>query len=431
MNENLDLSIELAGIKLKNPMVVASSPLTAELYRLKEAEKYGAAAASTKLAFIKQPFEGRMQLYSEPGHCLIVPIDKRLNIEEAVKLIRAAKKETGLVLLANMTHAAGHLEGWKQLATNLEEAGADMIELNFVCPNIEFTAQQLGAVVTETELHGASISMNPRVSGRITKVVKESVHVPVVCKLNPEAPDITATAKSCEDSGADAIAIGGNYSSLPGVDIYNHGRPLYPSLDKVSFGALCGPCVKNLSYAVVAKLYKKLKIPIIGGGGIMNWRDVVEMMMWGATAVSMCTAIMWYGFETVKYTLNGLKKFMEKQGYESPKDFIGCSTKYITTSDKLAVYPEVQDIKLADYPTAEYLQSIKGQEIMFHPAMAMVDKEKCNGCKICLKPGHCEAIEMKNKKAVVNRELCVGCGVCQSLCPQGAIIIERIDLSKE
>lgn len=425
---NLKLSLELAGIDIKNPIVIASSPLTATVYRLKKAAEYGAAAASTKLAFIRQPFEGRLQLYSEPGQCLIVPIDKRLNIDEAAKLIRESKKETDLVLLANITHTAGHLEGWKQLATTLAEA--DMIELNFVCPNIEFTAQQLGIEVIETEIHGASISTSPQIAGRITKVVKESVDIPVVCKLNPDVADIASTAKSCENAGADAIAIGGNYASLPGIDIYNHGRPLYPSLDKTSFGAFCGPCVKNLSYTVVAKLYSKLRIPIIGGGGITNWRDVVEMMMWGATAVAICTAIMWYGFETVKHILSGLEKFMQRQGYKSPEDFIGCATEYITTSEKLAVYPEVKNIKLADYPTAEYLRSTKGQEVAFHPASAVVNEETCNGCGICAKPGHCEAIEIIDKKAVVNRELCLGCGVCESLCPRDAITIKRIELPR-
>ena len=400
---NIRLSIEIGGIELKNPIIIASSPLTATVYRLKRAAEHGAAAASTKLAFIKQPFEGRLQLYSEPGSCLIVPIDKRLNIDEAVKLIKETKKETDLVLLANITHTAGHLEGWKKLATTLEEAGTDMIELNFVCPNIEFTAHRLGMKVIETELHGASISTSPRIAGRITEEVKKSIDVPIICKLNPDVADVVSTAKSCENAGADAIAIGGNYQSLPGVDIYNKGRPLYPSLDKVSFGALCGPCVKNLSYAVIARLYKNLKIPIIGGGGIMNWRDTVEMMMWGATAIAICTAIMWYGFEVVSHIINGLKKFMEKQGFESPKDFIGFSTEYITTSDKLAVYPEVKNIKLLDYPTEEYLRTTKGQKITFYPAIAIIDEEKCNGCGICEKPGHCEAIKIINKKAVVNR----------------------------
>jgi len=119
---------------------------------------------------------------------------------------------------------------------------------------------------------------------------------------------------------------------------------------------------------------------------------------------------------------------MEKQGYAGPRDFIGCSTEYIAPSNELAVYPEVKGIKLLDYPTEEYLKSVKGKEITFHPATAIVDEEKCNGCGICEKPGHCEAIKIINKKAVVNHELCLGCGVCQSLCPRNAITIKRIEL---
>lgn len=426
----MGLDIDLAGVELKNPIIVASSPLTATTYRLRKAAEHGAAGASMKLTFMEQPFEGRLQLYSEPGHCLIVPIDKRLNLDESVKLIEESKKETDLVLLSNVTHAAGHIEGWKRLATTLEEAGTDLLELNFVCPNIELTTQRLGMDVVEAELHGASISMSPRVAGRITKAVKESVGIPVVCKLNPDVADVVSTAKYCEDAGADAIAIGGNYQSLPGVDIYNNGRPLYPSLDKVSFGALCGPSVKNLSYAVIAKLYKNIAIPIIGGGGVVNWRDTVEMMMWGATAVAICTGIMWYGFETIKRILSGLENFMAKTGYESPAEFIGRSTGYIAPSNEVAVYPRLGDIELADYPTARYLQSVEGKEVAFHPALAMIDEEKCNGCGICVKPGHCEAIELMNRKAHLDGRLCVGCGVCESLCPRDAIAVRRIKIPK-
>ena len=394
----LDLSVEFAGMELKNPLTIASCPLTATLYRLKQASKYGASAASTKLAFIKQPFIGSLQLYSEPGNVLIVPFDKRLDMDEAVELIRRAKEETDLVLFANMTHAAHDIEGWKRLALTLEEAGADIIELNFVCPNIELTAEQLGLEVTETARVGGSVGLYPELSERVVRVVKEAVHIPVVCKLTPEAADITAVAKSCEKAGADAIAIGGNYLSLPRIDIYNNGRPLYPSLDKTSFGALAGPCVRHAAYRTVAQLYRDLKIPILGGGGITNWRDTVEMMMWGATVISICTSIMWYGFEIVERILKGLEKFMDKKGYKSPGDFVGCAVEYLTTSDRLVL----------------------------HPARAVVDVEKCNGCGICMKPGHCEAVEMKNKKAVVDRGLCVGCGVCESLCPQDAIVTKRI-----
>jgi len=396
----LDLSVEFAGMKLRNPVTVASSPLTATLYRLKQASKYGASAASTKLAFIKQPFIGNLQLYSEPGNVLIVPYDKRLDMDEAVELIRRTKEETDLVLLANMTHTAHDLKGWKRLALALEEAGADIIELNFVCPNIELTAEQLGLEVTESARVGGSVGLYPELSERVTKAVKESVRVPVVCKLTPEAADITAVAKACEKAGADAIAIGGNYLSLPRLDIYNNGRPLYPSLDKTSFGALAGPCVRHAAYRTVAQLYRDLKIPILGGGGITSWRDVVEMMMWGATMISICTSIMWYGFELIERTLKGLEKFMDEKGYESPKEFIGCAVEHLTSSDNLRHY--------------------------YHPTVAVVNKEKCNGCIICTRPGHCEAIEMKDNKAVIDSKLCVGCGVCQSLCPQNAITMKGV-----
>ena len=136
--------LEFAGVRFKNPFVVASSPLTAKVRVLQEADRAGAAAASVKLTFIKQPFYGKLRMYNEPRVGSIVCHDRRLDMDEAERLIAEAKRVTSLVLFSNITHDAEDLEGWATLAKAMENAGADLIEANLICPNITLTAKQLG-----------------------------------------------------------------------------------------------------------------------------------------------------------------------------------------------------------------------------------------------------------------------------------------------
>jgi dihydropyrimidine dehydrogenase (NAD+) subunit PreA len=136
-----------------------------------------------------------------------------------------------------------------------------------------------------------------------------------------------------------------------------------------------------------------VRIPLIASGGLDTWRDVADAIMWGATAVGVCCAIMWHGWEVVEQMKVGLQDFMARRGWRSPEEFRGLALKHFTTPDKA--------------------QLVKGH--------ALVDEQHCIGCGRCLKPGHCEAITMANDKARVDTAKCIACGVCRSLCPTGAI----------
>ncbi|MBA7623714.1 NAD-dependent dihydropyrimidine dehydrogenase subunit PreA [subsurface metagenome] len=138
-----DLRVNFAGLELKNPFVVASSELTNTVEKIKLAEKYGASAVITKLCFLKIPFFAKPYHIVERRAGFFSPSGDRLSIEQAQKLIDGAKKETQLGVIANMMGPGGDLEGWAVLARKLEEAGADMIEMNMSCPNIGLMAKQL------------------------------------------------------------------------------------------------------------------------------------------------------------------------------------------------------------------------------------------------------------------------------------------------
>ena len=386
--------INFAGKKFKNAFVVSSGPLTSSIDLIKKAEKWGASAVSTKLTFVKVPFKSELRTYSIPGFALHMCTDRRLSKDEGLQLVRKVKKETSLIVFANISSQGNKLEDWVKLARGFEEAGADIIEANFCCTNIGLAAYELGEKTRDEFTSGVMVGRIPELVKEVTEVLKNTVRIPVVPKIAPITQNLTEVAVACKEGGADGISVvGAGSNGLPSLDIYNQARPLIPLLKGVSFDCLTGPFNKFATYKVVAQLARSIKIPIIASGGIGNWRDAVEAMMWGATLVSATTSIMWNGFEIIKKINKGIKKFMKEQGYSSYDDFRGKALQYLTTPDK---------IKLIE-------------------GVAVVNEEKCNGCSICLRPGHCTAIEISNGKAYINEDKCLGCSICTTICPQGAL----------
>jgi dihydroorotate dehydrogenase subfamily 1 len=389
-----DLTVEFGGLHLKNPLIVASSELTNTVSKIKEAERWGASAVSTKLAFLEVPFYARPYHIIERGSALYSPSGKRLSVREAQELIRQARRETSEIkIIANMMGPGSNLDGWTRLGEMLAEAGADMLELNMSCPNVGIMANSLG-VESSAEM-GALLGQNPALARLVVQAVTDAVDIPVMAKMTPEASDSAIVAQACLEGGARAISAINCPQSLPGVDVYHGGRPKYPTTANQAFAGLCGPWIRPLAYRHVAQMCLKIPgIQIAGGGGLTNWRQSVEMLMYGATTLTYCTALYYLGFELLRELRDGLLTYMGEMGYERLSDFRGIALQYITTPDKV-----------------QYL-----------PMWPSIDPEKCTGCGFCVRPAHCEALALVDKvSTLVRPEECTECSVCYWLCPHDAI----------
>ena len=386
---------EFAGVKFKNPLVVASSPLTVKPELLKKAEEFGAAAVSTKLTFVKQPFYGKLRMHHSLKEGSIVCHDRRLDMHEGIALIEEGRRITkDLIIFANMTHSGADLEGWARLGKALEEAGAHILEPNLICPNLGLTAQALGE---KAPSGGAIPGQSPEMTFDIVKTLKEVVRIPVVPKLTPNVTDITVIARACQDAGADGICLAGGQLSLPPVDIY-HPDSAYPLLHGASMGSLGGPACRLMGFAQVASVAQRVDVPVVGGGGIETWEHAVQYMMWGATLVTACTSLMWYGFGVISRILGGMKEFMADRGYNAYQDLVGLALPLLRAAENLQVVPGV----------------------------AVVDKDTCTGCGRCVRPAHCDAVTMVNGKADIDPQECLGCSFCAVLCPVRAIAMQPV-----
>ena len=391
-----DLSVEFAGLKLKNPFIIASSELTNKIDKIKLAEEKGASAVSTKLTFLKAPFYARPYHIIEKGGAFYAPSGERMNVEETQTLIQQCKEQTALKVIANMMGPGEDWEGWAKLACMLEDAGADMLELNMSCPNLGLMAAQPG-LDEEPEL-GAALGKDPVLAGQVTKAVTDAVKIPVMPKMTPEA-NTMLVAKSVQKNGAAAVSAINGPQSLPPLDIYNGGRSFYPSTGNQSFAGLCGPWIRPLAYRHIAQMRIVCPdLPIAGGGGLMNWRHSVEMIMYGATVLTYCSLLYLKGYKAFTRIEPGMHKFMDEHGYKTLADMRGIALKYIVTP----------------------------KEVDYIPMLPEFDLERCNGCGLCAAPGHCECIKIIDKKAVlVKPRECCACAVCYFLCPRGALHLKK------
>lgn len=182
----------------------------------------------------------------------------------------------------------------------------DMIELNISCPNVKGD--------------GMEFSSNPEIAYNIVKRAKEICGFPLMPKLSPNVADIKPIAKACEEAGADALAM---INTLYGMAIDPFSWKI--KLTNVT-GGLSGPAIKPVAIAAVWKTASVVKIPIVGIGGIMDYRDVIEFLLAGATAVQFGTANFVQPDCTIR-GIDGLTDYLESRNIQDVNDLIGKAKK--------------------------------------------------------------------------------------------------------
>lgn len=179
-----------------------------------------------------------------------------------------------------------------------------LIELNISCPNVKDGGMAFGA--------------NPDVAGEVTKKVRAVTNKPLIVKLSPNVTDIAKIAKIVEDNGADGISLINTLLGMA-IDIKNR-KPLLGN----TFGGLSGPAVKPVALRMVYQVFKNVKIPIVGMGGINSWEDALEFILAGASIVSIGTGIFSNPMLPVE-VITGLEKYCNENNINNITDLIGAA----------------------------------------------------------------------------------------------------------
>ncbi|MCK5461396.1 MAG: NAD(P)-binding protein, partial [Bacteroidales bacterium] len=322
--------VEFENVTFRNPLYIASGPTTRTIKQVVRAEECGWGGVSLKLSIAPEPYINREPRYGwfEDKGIFAFTTEKRLLPEQCLELIQQSRKQTSdLVIMANITYAGDEdiHTGWGGFARQCEEAGAHIIELNMCCPNMSYNVELSNKDNVTGPKTGASLGQDAEAVGTITRVVKESVSIPVFVKLTPEGGKIAEVAKACFEAGADVVGTTANRLAIPPFDIYNPAASPFHLQKELSLSCFSGEIIKPLGLRDVYEMRKLIgQGPVITGtGGIRNYRDVIQMAFMGANLFGICTETIISGFDLVRDMIDGIRNYMEETGYTSMDEFQG------------------------------------------------------------------------------------------------------------
>jgi dihydroorotate dehydrogenase (NAD+) catalytic subunit len=295
------LGVEIVGIRLANPTMLASGILDETGRTMLEASRAGAGAVVTKSVGL-EPRNGHANpsVVELPFGLLNAMGLPNPGLDYFSKEISIARSEGTPVIGSVLGSTPSEIA---EVALGMVAAGVDAVELNLSCPHATGLGAELGST---TELVEA-----------VCGAVKDVVKVPVFAKLTPNTSSISLLALAAERGGADAVVA---INTVKGMVISPEARR--PVLAN-RYGGLSGAAIRPIGVRCVYEIYDAVDIPIIGVGGISTHRDALEYLMAGASAVQMGTAIRSAGLAVFTEVCRGISGFMDENGFRSVSELVG------------------------------------------------------------------------------------------------------------
>ena len=390
-----DLAIDFCGVRFANPFVLSAAPPTDDLDMVRSAFAAGWGGAVLKTTSVEtEPVDlvyPMMSAVHYDGRRIMglgnIDLISEHHIDVVEKRAAALKAEfpDRVVTVSIM---GSKKEEWQTLVKRLEDAGVDIIECSFSCPQGSM-GEEPGAMLAQ------SIDATERVAGWVKEAAKRC---PVVIKITPQVTSIVKVAEAVKRGGADAICASNTIPSLMGVNV-NTFVP-YPDVHGNStYSGLSGPAIKPITLRTLAEISKHVDIPITATGGPVTWRDAVEMMLVGATTVQFCTAVMHYGYDIIDDLQDGMAFYLEEKGFASPAEVIGRALPTIVGHGELRREPRM-------------ISSLTEERCV-----------KCDLCHIACRDGGHQAISIdaETRYPQIDPDKCPGCRLCVTVCPADAL----------
>lgn len=296
-----DLKVRVAGVEFDNPLIAASGTFGfgreyAELYPLSNL----GGISCKGITLLERQGNPPPRVTETPGGMLNAVGLQNPGVEHFIEKDLPWLKKQNTKIIANI--AGSCPEDYFKMAERLDSTDIDMVELNISCPNVKSGGVQFGTTTAGVE--------------EITRGVRKNTKKPLMVKLSPNVTDISEMALAAEAEGADAVSL---INTLTGMRIdINTGRPIIHN----NTGGLSGPALLPVAIRMVWQVYSKVKIPVVGLGGISTWQDAVEMLLAGASALQIGTVLFTDPYAPLKIA-EGLSAFMDKNGVKSVRELTG------------------------------------------------------------------------------------------------------------
>ena len=297
----MDMRVNIAGVEWKNPVTVASGTFGsgAEFAEFVDLNRLGAVTtkgvanvpwAGNPTPRVAETYGGMMNAVGlqNPG------ID--VFCERDIPFLR--QYDTRIIV-----NVCGRsVEDYCEVVERLADEDVDMLEINISCPNVKEG--------------GIAFGQDPRAAEEITKAVKKYAAQPVIMKLSPNVTSIAEMAKALEAGGADAVSL---INTITGMKI-DIRRKAFLLANRT--GGVSGPAIHPIAVRMVYEAANAVKVPVIGMGGIASAEDAIEMILAGASAVSVGTANFYDPAVTMEI-VDGIENYMKEQGFDTVADMVG------------------------------------------------------------------------------------------------------------
>lgn len=327
----MDLTTTYLGLKLRSPLVVSASPLSEDVDNIKRMADAGAAAVVLYSIFEEQLRQDRLELhrhlengtnsFAEALSYFPEPSEYRLGPEEYLKHIAAAKKTTGIPIIASLNGSSAG--GWTSFAKQIQQAGADALELNIYY------------IPTSLDLTGTEVEMTYL---DILKAVKANVTIPVAVKLSPFFSNMANMAKRLDEAGANGLVL---FNRFYQPDIELESLEVKPNI------LLSTPMAMRLPLRWIALLYGRLNASLAATSGIHRASDALKMLMAGADVTMLCSTLLRHGIPQIAAIERDMIDWMDEREYESVEQLKG------SLSQKNCAEP-------AAFERAQYMKALTG-----------------------------------------------------------------------